>query len=265
MAGVPRQRGTDQKLFQTLDESKIENLKHIPDSFKDYYDDGDLISVGAVSWYITLCTNTDEIAEAPTSWADMWDPKFEDTLGILALPTNSYMLEVTATTFFGGTDILSTRDGMSQVFDKLSELVTNVRLWYCDEGAFQQALQDGEIPMGQYYHDVAGLAAAERFPVLSTFPKEGGILDSGSWIVPTHVEPVDEVHEFINFMSDPATQALLSRYLGTAPVVDAALTDLTADELAAVSSDKTPIIPRYDIYKDHSDWISDRWNQVIAG
>lgn len=265
MAGVPRQRGIDQKLFQTLDESKIPNLANIPDSFKDRYEDGGLVSVGAVSWYITLCTNTDEIAEAPTSWADMWDPKYEDTLGILALPTNSYMLEVTATAFFGGTDILNTRDGISQVFDKLAELVPNVRLWYRDEGAFQQALQDGEIPMGQYYHDVAGLAAAEGFPVRSTFPSEGGILDSGSWIVPTHAEPVDEVHEFINFISDPATQALLSRYLGTAPVVDPSLTDLTADELAAVSSDKTPIIPRYDIYKEHSDWISDRWNQVIAG
>lgn len=195
----------------------------------------------------------------------MWDPKFKDTLGILALPSNSYMLEVTASAFFGGTDILSTREGMEQVFDKLAELVPNVRLWYRDEGAFQQALQDGEIPMGQYYHDVAGLAADEGFPVRSTFPKEGGVLDSGSWIVPKHAEPIDEIHEFINFTSDPETQALLSRNLGTAPIVDPALTDLTAEELAAVSSEKAPIIPRYDIYKDHADWISDRWNQVIAG
>ena len=99
MAGIPRQRGKDQKLFQTLDESKIPNLANIPDAFQDRYPDGSLMGVGAVSWYITLCTNTEEISETPTSWADMWDPKYEDTLGILALPTNSYMLEITATTF----------------------------------------------------------------------------------------------------------------------------------------------------------------------
>ncbi len=265
MAGVNRLRGVLQGLFQVYDESKIPNLANLSDTFKARDVDGGLQAVGAVSWYITLCTNTDEISEVPTSWGDMWDPKYEDTLGLLALSTNSYLLEVTAATFFGGTDILSTKEGIEQVFAKLAEVRSNVRLWYRDEGAFQQALQDGEIPMGQYYHDVAGLAAAEGFPVLSTFPKEGGILDSGYWITPKHAKPVDEVHEFINFTSDPATQATLARYLGTAPVIDPALTDLTADELAAVSSPKSPIIPRYDIYMEHGDWIADKWSQMLGG
>ncbi|MFD1158801.1 ABC transporter substrate-binding protein [Roseovarius aestuarii] len=265
MAGIPRQRGIEQKLFKTLDPAKIPNLSNLSDNFKDYDADGNLVAVGAVSWYITLCSNTDEIAEAPTSWADMWDPKNEDLLGLLALSTNSYLLEITATTFFGGTDILDTKEGIEKVFEKLSEIRPNVRLWYRDEGAFQQALQDGEIPMGQYYHDVAGLAAAEGFPVRSTFPKEGGVLDSGFWIVPEHAEPIDEAHEFINYISDPEIQASLSRNLGTAPVVDPSLTDLTADELAAVASNGAPILPRYDIYKEHADWISDKWNQMLGG
>ena len=191
--------------------------------------------------------------------------QYQDQIGLLGLASNSFLLEVTAHTHFGGTDILDTKAGIQQVFDKLSEVVPNVRLWYKDEGAFQQALQDGEIPMGQYYHDVAGLAASEGFPVVSTFPKEGGVLDSGYWIVPEHAKPVDEVLEFINFMSTPETQASLSRNVGTAPVIDASLTDLSVEELAAVSSPKAPIIPRYDIYKDHADWISDTWNKMIAG
>lgn len=265
MAGTPRNEGAASNLFQTLDESKIPNLANMPDRFQDRNDDGGLYGVGALSWYITLCTNSDEIPEAPDSWAALWDSQYEGQIGLLGLASNSFLLEVTAATHFGGTDILSTKDGIQQVFDKLSEVVPNVRLWYKDEGAFQQQLQDGEIPMGQYYHDVAGLAAAEGFPVVSTFPKEGGVLDSGYWIVPEHVEPVDEVHEFINFMSTPETQALLARNVGTAPVVDPALTDLSEAELAAVSSPKAPIIPRYDIYRDHADWISDTWNKMIAG
>ena len=265
MAGTPRNEGAGQKVFKVLDESKIPNLGNMSDTFKDRYEDGGLYGIGGVSWYITLCTNSDEIPDPPESWAALWDEQYKDQIGLLGLATNSYMLEVTATTFFGGTDILDTREGIQQVFDKLAEVVPNVRLWYKDEGAFQQALQDGEIPMGQYYHDVAGLAAAEGFPVVSTFPKEGGILDSGFWIVPEYAEPVDEIHEFINFMSTPETQALLSRNVGTAPVVDPALTDLTEEELAAVSSPKEPIIPRYDIYQEHADWISDTWNKMIAG
>ncbi|RKF17090.1 extracellular solute-binding protein [Roseovarius spongiae] len=265
MAGTPRREGARQKVFRALDESKISNLGNMPDSFQDRYDDGSLYGVGGVSWYITLCTNSDEIPEAPDSWAALWDEQYAGKIGLLGLATNSYLLEVTATTYFGGTDILDTKEGIEKVFAKLSEVVPNVRLWYKDEGSFQQALQDGEIPMGQYYHDVAGLAAAEGFPVVSTFPKEGGILDSGFWIVPENAKPMDEIAEFINYMARPETQANLARNLGTAPVIRRDLMDLTDEEFAAVSSETPPIIPRYEIYGEHGDWISDKWNQMIAG
>ncbi len=265
MAGVPRLRGDAQGLFRYFDESKLPNLSNLSDSFQSRNASGQLYGCGAVSWYITLCSNTAEIPEAPTSWAEIWDPRNADRLGLLALPSNSYLLEITAKTFFGGTDLLDTKEGIEQAFEKLQEVTPNVRLWYKDEGAFQQALQDGEIPMGQYYHDVTGLAAAEGFPVRSTFPKEGGVVDSGYWVVPQHAEPVEEAHVFIDYICQPAVQASLSRNVGTAPVVDRAMTDLTDDEFAAVSSDIEPIVPKYQIYMDHADWITDRWNEMISG
>src|SRR3546814_3862310 len=90
----------------------------------------------------------------------------------------------------------------------------NVRLWYRDEAQFEQALKSGEIPMGQYYHDVTGLAAADGHPVRSTFPKEGGILDSGSWALSRASEKAEEAHVFIDYMSQPAIQATMSRKVG---------------------------------------------------
>ena len=99
---------------------------------------------------------------APTSWAALWDPANEDKLGLLALVSNSFLLEVTAKTFFGGTNALDTEEGMLKVFDKLAEVKPNVRLWYRDEAQFEQALKSGEIPMGQYYHDVTGLGRRRR-------------------------------------------------------------------------------------------------------
>ena len=101
--------------------------------------------------------------EAPQSWAELWQPEHKDRLGLLALASNSFLLEITAKTFFGDTDVLDHDEGVIKTLDKISELKPNVKLWYRDEGQFQQALQTGEIPMGQYYHDVAGLAAAGWF------------------------------------------------------------------------------------------------------
>ena len=172
MGGFSRLRGASEELWLPLDESKMPNAtKYLDDSFVYRYDDGRLYGSAARSLgSSTLCSNTDVFAEAPTSWADMWDPKYEDSLGLLALATNSYLLDITAATFFDP-DAITTQEGIEKVLAKLSEVKPNVRLWYKDEGTFQQALQDGEVPMGQYYHDVTELARADGFPGALHFPQ----------------------------------------------------------------------------------------------
>ena len=264
MAQVARLRGEKSELWAPLDLDKIPNSKFLQPHFVHRYPDGRVNGIGAVSWYITLVTNTDAYPEAPTSWAELWDPRNKDSIGLLALASNSFLLEVTATLFFGGKDILNSQDGILKVLAKLQEAKPNVKLWYRDEGQFQQALQAGEIPMGQYYHDVTGLAASEGFPVRSTFPKEGGVLDSGSWAVSRASDKLAEAHVFIDYMSQPSIQATLSRKVGTAPTVERKHLDLSAAEFDAVSSDIPPILPKYDLYLEQGDWVNQKWTEMIT-
>ncbi len=263
MALGPLARGMGSDLWAPLTEADLPNLTYMRPQLLSYDGQGRLVGVGAVSWYITLVTNSDVFPNAPSSWSELWGdhPNQE---GLLALPINSYLLEITATTFFGGTDILDTEDGILQVVDKLAELAPNVQLWYRDEGQFQQALQSGEIPMGEYYHDVTGLAAAEGFPVRSTFPVEGGVLDSGAWAVSRASAKLPEALEFINWFMQPTVQDLVARKLGTAPTVQREFLTLTDEEFASVSSDITPIIPRYDIYLERGDWINQVWSERVT-
>jgi putative spermidine/putrescine transport system substrate-binding protein len=265
MAQVTRIKGQNAKLWAPLDEAKLPNSKNLEPHFVQRYPDGKISAIGAVSWYITLVTNTDVYPEPPTSWKALWDPANADRLGLLALVSNSFLLEITAKTWFGGTETLDTEEGVLKVFDKLAEVKPNVRLWYRDEGQFQQALQAGEIPMGQYYHDVTGLAAADGQPVRSTFPDEGGVLDSGSWCVSKASQALAEAQVFIDYMCRPEIQAKLSRNVGTAPTVRRELLDLTDEEFAAVASDIPPIIPRYDLYAERDDWLNQKWTEMIAG
>jgi putative spermidine/putrescine transport system substrate-binding protein len=264
MSQVAMLKGQAIDLWQPLDPAKIPNVKNLLPQFVNKYPDGRIAGIGAVSWYITLVTNTDVYPDAPTSWTALWDPANKDKLGLLALVSNSFLLEVTAKTFFGGANKLDTEDGILEVMQKLAELKPNVRLWYRDEAQFEQALKSGEIPMGQYYHDVTGLAAADGNPVRSTFPKEGGIQDSGCWAVSSASTKSAEAHVFIDYMSQPKIQATLSRNVGTAPTVARSVTDLTDDEFASVSSDIAPIIPRYDLYQTKSDWLNQKWTELIV-
>jgi putative spermidine/putrescine transport system substrate-binding protein len=265
MAQVARIKGERSGLWAKLDAEKVKNLSNLPEHFVHRYEDGSFYGTGAVSWYISLVTNTEAYPEAPTSWKALWAPEQKDRLGLMSLPGNSFLLEITATTFFGGTDILDTDEGVIKVMEKLAEVKPNVRLWYRDEGQFQQALETGEIPMGEYYHDVTGLAAAQGKPVRSTFPEEGAVLDSGSWVVSRVSKAFDQAQVFIDYMAQPAIQAKLSRKVGTAPTVARALTDLSDDEFAAVSSDSTPILPRSVLYVDKADWVSQKWSELVTG
>jgi len=265
MSQVAMLKGQTTKLWTPLDTAKMPNSKNLLDRFVNKYPDGAVAGIGAVSWYITLVTNTDVYKEAPTSWAAFWDKANADKLGLLALVSNSFLLEITAKTFFGGTNALDTEEGLLKAFDKLAEVKPNVRLWYRDEAQFEQSLKSGEIPMGQYYHDVTGLAAAEGHPVRSTFPKEGGVQDSGCWALSRASKKVEEAHIFIDYMSQPVIQATLSRKVGTSPTVERELLDLNEKEFAAVSSDIEPIIPRYDLYTTKADWLNQKWTELIVG
>lgn len=264
IAQVSMLKGQKSNLWAPLDEGALGSLGNVTSNFVHRYPDGRLDGVGAVAWYITLVSNTEVFPGAPRSWAEMWDSDKRERLGLLALVTNSFLLEVTAKTFFGGTEALDDEAGQIRALEKLAELKPNVALWYRDEAQFEQALKSGEIPMGQYYHDVATLAAADGFPVRSTFPKEGGISDSGLWAVTRASEKLEEAHVFIDFMCRPDIQALMSRKVGTAPTVRRDLLDLGADEFAAVSSDIDPIIPRYDLYETKDEWLGQKWSEMIA-
>ena len=263
MSQGPLLRGMESGLWVALDESRLENVRYVRPALVNRNAAGELNGVGAVSWYVTLVTNTDTYPEAPTSWAELWGDH-PNALGLLALPENSFLLEITATTFFGGTDVLDTEEGILEVIDKLVELQPNVQLWYRDEGQFQQALQSGEIPMGQYYHDVTGIAADEGFPVRSTFPAEGGVLDSGSWAVTRASQRIDEAHVFIDWFSQPEIQDLVARTIGTAPTVERAFLSLSDEEFAFVSDAGDPIVPRYDLYLERGDWLNQVWTERVT-
>lgn len=264
MSQVARLKGDKSQLWAPLDAAKLANTANLEQHFVARDAAGGVTGVGAVSWFITLASNTEAFPEAPTSWKTLWDQANRDKLGLLALSSNSFLLEVTARTWFGGTDSLSTEEGLTQAFAKLAEVKPNVRLWYRDEGQFQQALESGEVPMGQYYHDVTVLAASQGKPVRSTFPEEGGILDSGSWVVSKASKNIDQATIFIDYMCRPEIQAKLSRNVGTSPTVRRDLLDLTDDEFAAVSSAIPPILPRYDLHVDRGDEIAQRWSEMIV-
>ena len=249
-------------LLKPLDMSAIPAASNLDDYYVFDAADG-VLGVGAMSWFTSMVINPGEV-EPPESWAAFWDSSlFEQSLGLSRL-YNSHFLDVVAATFFDGADTLMTDEGIVAVIEKAAEIKPNVALWWSAESQMEQSMKNGDVIGGQYYLDVANLMAADGFPIAAVFPKEGNPQDYGSWCLSAISDKADEAAAFIDFSSDPATQALMSRMIGTAPLVAREKTDLTEEEFAMVSG--TPSIrPAYEAYLDNETFIKETWDKMLAG
>lgn len=248
-------------LLQTLDAKKIPSAENLDGYFLFDSPDG-LSGVGAMSWFTSMVINPNTI-DAPASWSEFWNTdKYEASLGLSKL-FNSNLLDIVSATFFEGEATMNDKDGIVAIIEKAAELKPNVALWWSAESQMEQSMKNEDVIAGMYYHDVASLMAAEGFPIASIFPKEGNPQGYGSWCLSAGSEKSDEANEFISFTCDPEVQALMSRKIGTAPLVAKELTDLSDEEFMAVSG--TPAItPAYESYLDNETFIKDTWEKMLA-
>lgn len=249
-------------LLKPLDLAAIPNADNLDPYFVFTSDEGAL-GVGAMSWFTVMVVNPNEV-DAPASWVEFWDTsKYEQSLG-LSKSYNAHFLDIVAATFFDGEATFATDEGILALIAKAGEIKPNVALWWSAESQMEQSMKNGDVIGGQYYLDVANLMAADGFPINPVFPKEGNPQDYGSWCLSAISEKAAEAAAFIDFSSDPATQALMSRRIGTAPLVPKEMTDLGDDEFAMVSG--TPAIrPAYAAYLDRETFIKENWDKMLAG
>ncbi|MBT5435120.1 MAG: extracellular solute-binding protein [Alphaproteobacteria bacterium] len=250
-------------IFGPLDTSKIKNADNVSDHLIHQNSDGKTDAIAVMAWYLTFVTNIDSVPQAPTSWADAWDEKFSEQLGWDGDINSSYLIDIVAHTFFDGTASMASHDDLNKCMAKAAELKDNVKIWWNDEADFERRFEGIEVWGGGFYNDAIQTAIKEGFPFRSTFPKEGGVIGFGSWAVLQGSKAGDQAAEFINFCIDPATQGMISRQLGTAPVVAREKTDLTDAEFALVSSDIPPIVPNFSVYENESGWIARRWQKYL--
>jgi putative spermidine/putrescine transport system substrate-binding protein len=267
LSNVGMLRAIEGDILAGFDLSDIPNNKYLAPGFVTENDAGDVIGVGAVSWYVTLVSNTERVSESPDTWTAFWDSEWEDELALLKNPGNSFLLEITAASFFGGYEPLETKEGVDEVLAKLAEVKPNVKLWYRDEATAQQALNTGEVSLGQFYHDITEYAASQGEPLRSVFPTEGAVLDSGNWAITKTSKYLNACTAFIDFMCRPEIQEELARTLGTSPTVAKQHMKLTDKEYKAFSGPgpEAALRPEYRIYAEWEDWVNQRWTEEIVG
>ena len=220
-------------------------------------------AIPGAAWYQTLVVDPDNMGNLPTSWKALWEARDQALWG---LPSGggSALFEITATTWFGGNEILATPSGVAQVVAKIQELKPNVKLWWESEGTMESAYVAGDVAGGMYFNDVARLMARNGASIASIVPTEGAVIDFASWCQPVSSTKIEEAELFVDFMCLPTTQATIARRIGAPPLVDRRLTDLTDAEFAAVASDRAPISMAVDARLGASDLMNRQFFAMLT-
>ena len=265
LSGVGIQRAINGEIFAPIDLTAVPNSKFLAEGFVRESGEGLVAGIGAVSWFITIVSNTERVKESPDTWTAFWEPEWRNELALLRNAGNSFLIEITAASYFDGYDVLQTQEGVEEVLAKLAEVKPNVKLWYRDEANAQNAFNTGEVSLGQFYHDITTFAASQGEALRSVFPTEGAILDSGFWHISRNSENVPACHAFIDYFCRPEIQAELARTLGTSPVAKKEEMDLTEEEYTTVSGPgpEAALRPEYKIYDQWEDWIDQKWSEMI--
>jgi putative spermidine/putrescine transport system substrate-binding protein len=254
-------RGRALNLWRPFQISRIPNLSRLLPQVASV-PGGGLDNVAAMSTYMTLVVNPDEIHPLPDSWSALWG-KHVNAWGIEPGST-SPIFEIAANLYFGGNDILLSKPGIDQVIGKIAELKPNVKLWWQDEGTMQTALVNDEVIGGLYFHDAAQTMIRSGTSVRSIFPKEGAVEATIYWCQPSASSKIEEAQEFINFCSTPEAQQLIARFVGAAPVIDRRQTNLTDKEFSTVSGTNRPIHTAYEARYKFTNYMEQQFTKMLA-
>jgi putative spermidine/putrescine transport system substrate-binding protein len=255
-------RGRAMKLWRTLDAAKMRNLSRLLPNLAPSSATA-LDSVAAMSWYMTLVVNPDEIKPLPDSWTALWG-RYPDAWGVQP-GSESVIFEIAANLFFGGNDILMSKPGIDKVIAKIAEIKPNVKLWWQDEGTMQTALINDEVIGGLYFHDTAQTMIRSGTDVRSIFPKEGAVESTNHWCLLSASTKIDEAREFIDYCTSPEAQQLIARFVGSAPVIDWHQTNLSEQEFGQVSSSIKPIYYATQVRFQFTDYMEQQFTKMLTG
>ena len=182
---------------------------------------------------------TDEVTTPITSWQDLWKPEFENKLAVPSVSIYQGSMLIVASELNGGNI-----DNVDPGFKALEKLRPNVALYYGSDAQARQTIAQGEasILIGQPSH--AKRLRDEGIDVKMVSPKPAPMLFDVMMIVRSGNE--SSAAKYIDFISSPEMQEIISEKTGMAPVHPAAkptaeLVDALPKEGDGVAFDDTKL------------------------
>lgn len=190
--------------LEELDETKIPNLSKVLPFIKTNY------SVPHIYTGRVILYNPDHVSPAPTSYADLWDPKYVGKIGVIDI---QYQTTVESAAMIAGGGPSDYEPGKA----KLMELKEQGVKIYPTNEAMAQALKSGEVVMCVMWNARGYMWKNAGINIEIAIPQEGIALYLSDMCIPKNAPNKEAAYQYINAMLEEQPQIAFAENMGYAP------------------------------------------------
>ncbi len=240
------------EVLEPLDTSKIPNWSHTLPKLRTKY------SVPHIFTGRVVLYNPAMISPAPTSYADLWNPKHQGKVGIIDI---QYQTTIESAAMVAGGTLSNYEPGKAKLLE-LKKM--GVKIYPTNE-AMAQALKTGECGMCIMWQARGVMWQNAGVPIKIAVPKEGVVLYVSEFSIARNARNKDAAHTYLNATLDPAPQVDFAKNMGYNPTVDNARVPADLHERIAFSeaTQKNFMVQDYEYLAANDAQLKDWWDKVF--
>lgn len=237
-----------------LDWSKIPNGQHILPAIKTAY------SVPHIFSSRVILYNPSKIPVAPTSYNDLWDPKYTGHVGVIDI---QYQTTLESAAMIGGGTLSDFEPGKAKLLELKKQ---GVKIMPTNE-AMAQALKDEDIWICIMWKARGVMWQNAGVPVKIAYPKEGAVLYVSELGMAKNAPDKEAAYAYLNASLDPRAQQGFITAMGYNPTID----DLKPDGEMAERIDFAPeekakmLNEDYDYLAKNDAQLKEWWDKEFKG
>ena len=225
-----------------LDKSLLTNWDNLnPNYLNQYFDPENVYSMPYTVGVPAILYDPNQVEGEITSFADLWDPQFEDALWLI---DDARVMLGETLKMLGYSYNTTDQAQLDEAYQKMVELKKNVRV--LDYDLTYDYISAGEAKAGYIFTPYAALAQLANPALEVVFPSEGIGFGIDSIVIPKHAQHPQNAHAFMDFYLRAETaafvagwQAYINPNLAAEPMVDPMIAELSClnvpEELLATS------------------------------
>jgi putative spermidine/putrescine transport system substrate-binding protein len=211
-------------LLETLDETKVPNLKHVPPLLRS----GTFMPNQFVPHIYSaqvIAYNPRTVKDPPKTFTELLDPRWKGKVGVIS--TVSFWLMMGAALAVG-----SSPEDFDKAKDYFLKLNANGLRLYAETDAIGPAFKSGEIEVAIVWLARTVMWQNAGVPIQGRVPDEGAIVYVSGMVMPKNAPDKEAAYKYMNALLEPSAQQGFAAHMGYLPTVDnAPLSGKVADQL----------------------------------